>query len=104
MDNIYEALHDSDGKQLSDSQVEYAFQQTTNTCHQRAAAGVQESMQAIRLGTWASWVWKLLDNYLMWLIPTSTMVNIMTNGVHGAYQSRTLPPAVRNYGGSKKDQ
>lgn len=104
MDNIYEALHNSNGTQLSDSQVEYAFQQTTNACYHRAAAGVKESMQAIRLGTWASWVWKLLDKYLMWLIPRSTMVSIMTNGVYGAYRSRTLPPAVRNYEGSKKDQ
>lgn len=97
VDNLHEALTKHQNGRLSTDEIEYAFEKTTQIRRQRVAAGVDESMQAIRFGTWSNLAWKLLDNYIMWLVPGSTMVDIMTNGVKGAYQSSTLPQAVPKF-------
>ena len=97
VDNLHEVLSKSEEALPSTLDLEEAFENLTKARRTRVVAGVAESMQASRFGAWTSWGWELLDKYIMWLIPEATMVDIMSQGAVGGYQSKTLPELKRKF-------
>lgn len=97
VDSIYAALKQNNHQPLSTDAVEKAFERVTESRKKRVVSVAEESMQAIRFGTWANSILWLLDNYLLWLIPTNLMVGIMVASCYNGYVSNSLPPPVHKY-------
>lgn len=90
-DQLYDALKANDMKKLSAEQVESAFTKTTEVRKPRTKKLVWEGLTLMRFASWSNSLFRFIDSYIVGLIPTNWLANLMFAGSVGAYVSTTLP-------------
>ncbi|KAH7323232.1 hypothetical protein B0I35DRAFT_427336 [Stachybotrys elegans] len=97
VDTLYAALKANDMKPLSNDQVEAVFTKTTQVRSKRSASVVGEGLLYMKLASWSNTILRLIDSYLVALVPKNTLVDLMFAGAAGGYHSNTLPEPVPKY-------
>jgi hypothetical protein len=78
-------------KKLSAEQVESAFTKTAEIRKPRTKKLVWEGLTLMRFASWSNFLFRFIDSYIVGLIPTNMLANLMFAGSVGAYVSTTLP-------------
>ncbi|CAH0052490.1 unnamed protein product [Clonostachys solani] len=97
VDHLYAALKENDMKPLSNDQVEAAFTKTTEVRKERSTTVINEGLLYMKFASWSNFLYRLIDKYIVRLIPKTTMVDLMFSGAAGGYHSNTLPAPVDRY-------
>lgn len=79
-------------KKLSAEQIESVFTKVTEIRLARTTKLAWEGLTLMKFASWSNSLFWFIDTYVVGLIPTNWLANLMFAGSVGAYQSTTLPP------------
>lgn len=78
-------------KKLSDEQVESVFTKVTEVRMARTKKLADAGLMQMKFASWANGIFRFIDTYIVGIIPTNWLANLMFAGCVGAYVSTTLP-------------